>query len=457
MNASPKLGASKVRRLAFAIAISLTSTGLANADTPQEVFEQRIVPIFKSEKPSSCVQCHLSSVDLKDYIRPTAVETFRSLREHNLVDVKNPEQSKILTLIMMGETDNDRQAQLIHKRTRDAEYAAFKNWIVASSQDKDYLAATYPTDGVTDSYTARPEDSVAVIRHARKDRVLDSFTRNIWSQRMRCFPCHTPTEIDPNNPKHAKPLERYKEFVQKYGKKMDLFGESPLASMQSMIASSRKRHGENLPLLNLDDPKQSLLIVKPISKLPARVDGRIGPPSSETPVSHMGGLKMRVDDVSYKAFIGWITDYATLSRDGYDGAESLPSDNWIPTQNVIRVKQTPDSWPKLGTVQLFVYPVVDGKSAQEPVAFTQTLVGPRGFAAGPLFLFSDNAESPEEKDAKLEDGAFEIRAFLDSDKVLASNPTALLNGKSPVSTTHIDAQWKAGFPNALVIDGQQFK
>lgn len=42
----------------------------------KEVFEERILPIFKSEDPSSCVQCHLSGVDLKNYIRPTHEETF---------------------------------------------------------------------------------------------------------------------------------------------------------------------------------------------------------------------------------------------------------------------------------------------------------------------------------------------------------------------------------------------
>ncbi len=52
---------------------------------------------------------------------------------------------------------------------------------------------------------AKPSISDEVIRHGRKDRVLDSFVRNVWSQRMRCFPCHTPDEIDASDPKHAKP------------------------------------------------------------------------------------------------------------------------------------------------------------------------------------------------------------------------------------------------------------
>jgi hypothetical protein len=35
------------------------------------LFEKRILPIFQSPKPSSCSECHLSGVDLKEYIRPT--------------------------------------------------------------------------------------------------------------------------------------------------------------------------------------------------------------------------------------------------------------------------------------------------------------------------------------------------------------------------------------------------
>ena len=39
--------------------------------SPLAIFEKRIVPIFQSAKPSSCSECHLSGVNLKDYIRPT--------------------------------------------------------------------------------------------------------------------------------------------------------------------------------------------------------------------------------------------------------------------------------------------------------------------------------------------------------------------------------------------------
>ena len=48
------------------------------------MFAARIEPIFKSPDPSSCVQCHLASVDLKNYIRPSSRETFLSLRDQGL-------------------------------------------------------------------------------------------------------------------------------------------------------------------------------------------------------------------------------------------------------------------------------------------------------------------------------------------------------------------------------------
>src|SRR5262245_57106413 len=55
------------------------------AASPQEIFERRIVPIFKSPNPSSCTQCHLAGVDLKDYILPSHEKTFLSLRDQGLI------------------------------------------------------------------------------------------------------------------------------------------------------------------------------------------------------------------------------------------------------------------------------------------------------------------------------------------------------------------------------------
>src|SRR5690349_10300637 len=112
------------------IACVITTTGTLisalqadESNGPSEalsIFEQRITPIFRSPQPSSCVQCHLASVDLKNYILPSAEKTFVSLRDQGLIDLNDPEKSKILTLIQMGEKDLDRGAKLIHAKTRQA-------------------------------------------------------------------------------------------------------------------------------------------------------------------------------------------------------------------------------------------------------------------------------------------------------------------------------------------------
>src|SRR5581483_8094508 len=91
-------------------------------------------PIFRSPDPSSCVQCHLAGVDLKDYILPDHEKTFRSLRDQGLIDTAAPEKSKVLQLIKMGEKDTG-GASLIHAKTRRAEYEAFAAWITACCND----------------------------------------------------------------------------------------------------------------------------------------------------------------------------------------------------------------------------------------------------------------------------------------------------------------------------------
>ena len=73
----------------------LLAAPLAAADpTAAEVFDRRIAPIFKSPNPSSCVQCHLSGVDLKDYILPDAEKTFRSLRDQGLIAQRTGQRSR---------------------------------------------------------------------------------------------------------------------------------------------------------------------------------------------------------------------------------------------------------------------------------------------------------------------------------------------------------------------------
>lgn len=447
--------------LAVVLALEFVCAIHASAEEPgpAAVFEQRIMPIFKSPDPSSCVQCHLSSVDLKDYILPSSRGTFLSLRAKGLINQERPQDSKILHLIAMGDSDPDSMSRRIHAKVRKAEYEAFAAWIEACCKDKE-LAKTSQS---RDIQSIGPSKPVAVIRHTRKDRVLDSFVRNIWSQRMRCFPCHTPAELDPGNPMHALPIKRFNEFVDQYGGRMKLFKETPEETLQSLVASSRKRHGDDLPLINVADPLNSLLLLKPTAKLPAKdSSGKIGKPSASLPVSHMGGIKMHKDDHSYKAFALWLQDYADSVAGRYEESEALPRDNWYPTEHVLRIKNLPNEWPNLSTVQIFVHAWNGERQSWSdlPIAFTQSKVTPRKMVNGSLFVLAKTSDKDrfDSEGETLAAGKVQLRVFLDRSKAIESNPTLMLNfDRDSDATVVIEASFRKGFKNAEVVDGETLK
>src|SRR5207245_1689727 len=143
------------RRMFAAVLLALAQP----PQTPEQVFAARIEPIFKSPDPSSCVQCHLASVDLKNYIRPSSRETFLSLRDQGLVDLDRPEKSRILALIDMGK--GEKGTALIHQKNRAAESEAFAAWLKACAADPALRSAPKlkPTE------LARPPKPDEVIRH----------------------------------------------------------------------------------------------------------------------------------------------------------------------------------------------------------------------------------------------------------------------------------------------------
>ncbi|MBD3674032.1 MAG: hypothetical protein HUJ26_10960 [Planctomycetaceae bacterium] len=438
----------------------------ASDPSPGELFDQRILPIFRSPKPSSCVQCHLSSVDLKNYILPSAEKTFRSLRDQGLIDVEQPRQSKILTLIGMGNKDPDQGARLIHEKMREAEYRAFECWIVACANNPEWrnLPPLKPTEIRT------PERPVEVIRHTRKSRLADSFARKIWSQRMRCFPCHTPHEIDPANPRQAAAVKTRQKLVEQWGEEavaeFSFFKKTPEETMAYLIQRSQQAKPDELPMLNLDNPLQSLIVRKPLSKLPAKqADGTFAAPSSKEPVTHMGGLKMHPDDQSYKAFISWIEDYARSVDGSYISVEDLPPDNWRGTQKVLRVSQLPETWEVGLPVQLFVHVWDDSHNAwsERPIAFTQGTVTPRQMINGALFELlndddADYGESQTEEEPTLTGGRYLIKVYPDHRGRLKEEPSLLLGEQDFAGQLEFSkSRWRDGFKQAPMISAAELQ
>ena len=134
----------------------MTPTAAGADKSALDIFNQRILPIFQAKDPSSCTECHLSSVDLKDYIHPDQEKTFASLAKSGLIDVDHPDESKILKFIARKpETPN-----LIANKIRQMEYEAFRAWITAAVNDPELLKVK------PDGTILGPSVPVEVIQHA---------------------------------------------------------------------------------------------------------------------------------------------------------------------------------------------------------------------------------------------------------------------------------------------------
>ena len=420
-------------------------------ETALEIFNNRIMPIFRSSDPSSCVQCHLSSVDLKNYILPSHEKTFVSLRDQGLIDLEEPGNSKILKLISMGNDDADENAKMIHAGIRQAEHEAFAAWIESSVDD--VKLRNLPPLQKED--LARPGPSDEVIRFTRKNRVINSFVRNVWTQRMRCFPCHTEHEI---GVQQAAARKKHEEWVAKFGDRMRIFKKTPRETIQYLVKQSANTPEGSLPMINLEDPAKSLFVLKPTSKLPPIKEGERNPTFTE-PVYHMGGLKMHHNDHSYKAITAWIKDYSNVTSGKYKSVDDLPDDNWHPTQKILRIKDIPESWATGKTLQMFVYPKNDhGNEQQQPVAFTQGTITPRHFANGAIILLSPVKEDEfvawRKSKNRLPPDEYVVKVYLDQSGRLERDPTAFLGDEEYVGLIELKLDvWKAGFKNAKIISG----
>ena len=383
------------------------------ADTSAiEVFEKRIVPIFKSPNPSSCMQCHLAGVDLKDYILPDAEKTFRSLRDQGLIDLESPEKSKIVKLIDMGGPAS-KAPNAIHAKVRKAEREAFLAWIVACAADPK-LKATAKLD---EKDRATPTRPVEVIRHARKDNMLASFEKNVWAWRFRCMNCHT--EGTPQNDKYRKEHGDRVAWVKKDG---------AAATLEYLIATK---------LIDPVKPEQSLLLRKPLGE------------------KHEGGVKFVVGDDAYKGFRSWIEDVAAIRGDKYATAKDLPVDDddleRFGTELWLKLTNCPPAWyDKLLQVRVFAWDTKQRKWEEEPIAVSDRVV----FGKGKLWQHSltllATKDTPRAKGWRLKkptlpDGKYLVKTYLDGDGRLAKDWKAALGDADFAGQVEYQGKWREGY------------
>ena len=416
-----------VARLALAVAVVLASLPAATsaADppaSPAAVFEQRLRPIFQSPSPSSCVQCHLAGVDLKDYILPSSEKTFLALRDQGLIDLDAPERSKILTLINRGAGEG---ANLIPARRRAAEYEAFAAWIKACAADPALRAA--PTPEPRPRPAAKP---VEVVRHARKDRVLESFERTVWALRFRCMNCHT--EGTPQNDKHRREYGDRVAWVKKAG---------AAATMEYLLASK---------LIDPSDLEKSLLLTKPLGA-----------------VKHEGGVKFAPGDQGYKAFRAWIEDVAAMKAGKYATAADLPPAPAGPkrfgTELWLKLTDTSDAWgDKLLQADVYAWDATAGRWEADPVATSDRVVWGKGrlwqhtltLLAAPG---SDRAKAWAAGKPALPPGRYLVRVYVDASGKAAKDWTAVLGPDEYVGQVEVDARWREGYGAMTAADARKLR
>jgi hypothetical protein len=397
----------------FLLPILIGRAAAQDKATPAEVFERRIAPIFKSPQPSSCVQCHLAGVDLKNYILSSSEKTFRSLRDQGLIDLDRPLDSKILRLIQMGAEDR-RGAALIHEKTRKAEYEAFAAWVQACCADPKLRDAPK----LDDKERAGPTRPVEVVRHARKDRLLESFERNVWAMRFRCMNCHI--EGNPQNDKLRK----------EHGDRVAWFKKAgPEATMEYLLQSR---------LIDYKEPDKSLLLLKPLNL-----------------EKHSGGVKFLIGDQGYKAFRSWIEDVVAVKNDRYTRAADLPprsdgvkqfgSEIWL------KLSDTPPAWAdKLLQVNVYAWDADRKAWETTPIATSDRGV----WGGGKLWQHtltlqaakgSKRAEEWQRGKPTLRPGRYLVKVYVDGKNRLKADWQAALGEADLVGQSEVESRWPEGY------------
>jgi hypothetical protein len=417
----------KERFGASALALCLLAVGTVHAEdglTPAQVFEKRIMPIFKSPNPSSCTQCHLAAVDLKNYILPSHEKTFLSLRDQGLIDLDNPEKSKILQLIQMGESDKS-PAALINAKVRRAEYEAFAAWIKSGARDPKLRDAPK----LDPSERAAPNRPVEVIRHDRSDRLLESFTNTVWAMRFRCMGCHTEGSVE--NQKNVKEFGDRVAWMKAAG---------PEATLNYLRSSK---------LINSSDPEKSTLLLKPLGA-----------------VKHGGGKKFAPGDQGYKAFREFIDDYAKTVRDEYAKSDDLPkrddperfgTDAWL------KISNTPPAWAdRLVQVNVYAWDANKSDWRSQPIATSDRVVWGKGklwqhnlaLLAAPG---TEQARAWKTGKPALPKGKYLVKVYVDGKGRLADDWKAVLGPDDYVGQAEVESSWPEGYGKMTEVDAAKVR
>jgi hypothetical protein len=234
---------------------------------PTETFHERIEPLLSDSRPSTCNECHLSGVDLSAFARETPCKTWACLVDQGLVNVAQPDDSKILGWIERASPNSD----LITPQVIAAEHDAFRDWIEANAACPAACAGVTcgaPDGGpaCSDATDARDADAEseaetaaggsggsagegntpAIPEDARgcSDMQLEqAFYDDVYSWRGRCAPCH---------------FDKFPDADKTAPRWISTVGNCATGSAATF------KNARDLGILNTEDATQSLILLKPL-------------------------------------------------------------------------------------------------------------------------------------------------------------------------------------------------
>lgn len=407
-------GSSVDRRLLSCFLTSIILSLLLNlsvyAETADEIYQRRILPLLEANERSSCSECHFRGMDLKDYFGKDPLITFAKLRGLGWVDVENPEASKLLGFLQkQPDKDNDK----LLEKVRKSEHDSIRLWIASSIRDKKYL----------DAEPVVPKDLSEVkdlVLHTRRDHVETRFVDAIWSQLGRCVNCHSP--------------DRNAKQVVEHGEQMTWIVPSDPGATLRLLVDRR--------IIDIDLPAESLLRTKPLEL-----------------VEHGGGPKFLIDSHTDRQWLAFLVDYSkTVNKDGYKAGDQLSAidkpRSWLSDLQV-RVVDLPKEWAGKH-MEVRLYRLSDhGESEEHYVAQGESSINPKGFVwQNALTIYSpelislqagfDEWIKPVTIPAAIPNGSYVLRVYLhDFGKRNAGQD---MQGKGTwVGDLKVQAPWPPGY------------
>jgi hypothetical protein len=258
-------------------------------DDKLTIFEDRIAPLLKDGNKSTCNECHLAGVDLGLYSKGAdECTTMACMVESGIVDLEHPESSVVLTWILRGVP----ASMLITADVVQQEHDGMLEWIRFQSSCGAALCEPVENpcgDGPTSGTCETPPSGHDLPPKGFDDpgdcsdlTLERGFGALIYSWRGRCYPCHYDTHP-------GDPMDAPRWIVE---------GDCNIGALASM------RNVIELGVIDVENPEQSLLLLKPLAE-------------SAGGVEHGGSDKFfDTNDGAYQDFLAWIERYAACNAPG---------------------------------------------------------------------------------------------------------------------------------------------